>query len=384
MEVGQILTVEDLVNLVGTEKQKENYYKKNNIGTNVKKSLLKQLGRYCEYKEIRIKRKSHFEIIEIFNEAKQNVDKRCNNGENNKKFTKHLELSILNLCKNMINKNIFKDEYETDVYDSCDGVKSFTITKNNLMLSVGVINNTYKEYNTKRKDLAKELNAKIENIDNAYVHAEKLSKQVFTAMNKLRKSRNITYANAYIIEENVYMLDMYGQPICDENGLPITQIKKSVHPETTAKYDLIAKTEREVLNEMNIGHNILMFNNKLKAEFYRRLNKKLLKYRITKCYKVIKISVISTELLDKNIKLLEEDWLLCNNINNRSSYNIMIENSYNRNKNDIENGFGACKLEAVNRFNEEKTIYDKIIKINYEENEKEKEFINSKCYNGGL
>lgn len=380
MEVGQILTTKDLVELVGTDKQKSSYYKNNNIGTNVKKSLLKQLSRFCSYEEIKIKRRSHFKILEIYSEVKESEDKRNKNGNNNKKFTKHLELSILKLCKNIIEEDdCLKNSY-SHLLTQDQNIKSFTITKNNLMLSIGVINKSYKEYNSKRRDLAKELNAKLENVDEAYIRTEKLSNQVFTAMNKLRKNRNINYSNAYLIEENVYILDDYGQPLCDDKGVPITTVEKSVHVETTNKYNLITKIERETLEEMEINYNILAFNPILKKEFYKRVDKKLLKYRINKCYKVIKISVISTKLLEKDIEILEKDWMLCNHINNLSSYNIMIENSYNRNKKELDNSFGTCEEDVIKKINEEKLIYNTIIRDYYRFKEDDEAYINNNCY----
>ena len=64
------------------------------IGTNVKKSLLKQLSRYCTFEEIKINKKSHYKIIEINDVVGEIKDKRMNNGSKNVKFTEHLETAL--------------------------------------------------------------------------------------------------------------------------------------------------------------------------------------------------------------------------------------------------------------------------------------------------
>ena len=70
LKVGQILTNEDLINLMGSEKQKNNYKLKRMLQPKTKKSLLKQLDRYCKYETGKKGKLITYKITEVFNETK--------------------------------------------------------------------------------------------------------------------------------------------------------------------------------------------------------------------------------------------------------------------------------------------------------------------------
>ncbi|GAA0071680.1 hypothetical protein UT300003_32050 [Clostridium sardiniense] len=86
-----ILNTKQLVELLGSNKQKESYYKNGILQTNIKKSILKKLDSIAEYEEIRIANKKCFVINKLLN-REESLNKRLKYA---RKFTLALDKKIL-------------------------------------------------------------------------------------------------------------------------------------------------------------------------------------------------------------------------------------------------------------------------------------------------
>ena len=79
IKVGDVLTDEDVVGLVGSEKQIESFKKCNSLYGNTKKSIFKKFNSICKYKVIKTNKRHAYKIIEVYDKPKEIIDKRINN-----------------------------------------------------------------------------------------------------------------------------------------------------------------------------------------------------------------------------------------------------------------------------------------------------------------
>lgn len=92
--VGKVLNNMELVELLGTEAQKEAFKKNNKLYANTKKALLRELERLCNFKEIKVKNKVNYVILKIFAEQKERNYKE--NARNSKGYIDLIETLIIN------------------------------------------------------------------------------------------------------------------------------------------------------------------------------------------------------------------------------------------------------------------------------------------------
>ena len=136
---GNVLTNKDVVELFGTEKQKEKFKKDNTIKGDPKKALLKKLQSECDFEEYKEGRTTYYKILEVHNIKKEVVDKR--KVGNNSVFT-----------------NDFKNIMIDCIYNSNKLlVEEMIISKTNLFQLVNLINNNYKIGRKDKEKLAQML-----------------------------------------------------------------------------------------------------------------------------------------------------------------------------------------------------------------------------------
>lgn len=66
LKIGQILTTKELVEIWGTEKQKNNYYKTKKLKADTKNSILKEAGCYCKLESFKVGRELRYKIVEVY------------------------------------------------------------------------------------------------------------------------------------------------------------------------------------------------------------------------------------------------------------------------------------------------------------------------------
>lgn len=335
LEIDKILSNEDLVNLVGSSKQIENFYNNNSMPTNVKKSLLKQLSRYCEFEEIKINKKSHYKILKINEVVKDKVDKRINNGSSQIKFTDHLETSLALAILNGIKKEFCEYDLEKRGYDY--DMPYFTITNTKLMLEVGLANETYKRFKNKTISYNKEkkCNHNQTAIDIAFRKVKNLSSNMHSALNRLKnKHKLINIADCFVAkgERKNYMYFNNRRFIDDEN--PVIQYNE-IWLNGNENYNKVKQIEKQVLIEMNAKTKEEL--DKCKKEKYdKEVNKRLkMELGVDAIIKANKITVLNIEWLENFIKD-REDLDISKIINSMSAYNILVENLKNRNNNNYK------------------------------------------------
>lgn len=80
-ELNRKYTTKELIEKIGTDKQKEQIKLKGKLQNTSKKALLKELATYVNFKEIKEGRNNYFLIIEIFDNKKEKYDGRADNGK---------------------------------------------------------------------------------------------------------------------------------------------------------------------------------------------------------------------------------------------------------------------------------------------------------------
>lgn len=127
-EEGQLIDNEALINSLGTEKQMRSFRNNGKLQTNIKKSLLKDLGSLVEYREFQIGRKKYYEITRVFDQ-KELVKNKLADNRNKYKF------AFEQLLLNYFNK-LDKEDY---------------FSNSKILEGLGIFNDNYKKgfYNTK-------------------------------------------------------------------------------------------------------------------------------------------------------------------------------------------------------------------------------------------
>lgn len=123
---GQVLTNKDLVELVGTYKQKEIFKKKGTIKGNTKTSLTNKLGEYCTFIEIKEGRNVSYLITEVFVEIKEKLhglkykkgNKKGKYGNHKYSLSRLMEYKLLIVLNKLTDLNFAEEYYEYVGYSS--------------------------------------------------------------------------------------------------------------------------------------------------------------------------------------------------------------------------------------------------------------------------
>ena len=225
---------------------------------NAKLVQMNELSRYCTFN----KQGQKIAIIEIFAEPLPKIDLRSEG--NNSKYVEHIQAQILHTLS------------------KTEGHK-YTITKNNLFESLGMVNTMYLDKALVLKLLPKKDSRFTKfNINHLYLRVnDRFTRILFDSLNSLENRCLLDYNELYM----VVRIDEDGI----EHHLKATDLEKV----------LITDIKYKVLQDMKLN-SVMQVMFKFKTdEFYRRVNKKLKEYDIDYAYKQIEL------LFEKNNVLYE-------------------------------------------------------------------------------
>lgn len=250
---------------------------------NSKKAQLKDWKRYFEIEK---GKKATFIIKEIYAEPKEKVDRRVNNGQNKASQGNNIE-GIYGKYIDQILIDYFQEVFKNGTY--------IHYTTNNVLAeTVGIINCNFRVANNKKRKFKQYINTKEGKISNTAMYNvfnkanEIKRKPIIASLERLQKQNLLNYELNYMI----YF----------ENSSRCANITES---------KIILQCEEKALIAMKItDRKKLMTNDKLKNEFYERVNV-LTKEEIRECdgiyqgFKItIKVSIADIKRID-NVELLK-------------------------------------------------------------------------------
>jgi len=224
---------------------------------------LEELSRYCTF----TKDKQKITITEIFTEPLPKIDLRSEG--NNSKYVEHIQAQILHTLS------------------KTEGHK-YTITKNNLFESLGMVNHMYLDKASVLKSLPK-IDSRFTkfNINHLYLRVnDRFTKILFDSLNSLKNRCLINY------DDDIYIVVRI-----DSEG-------KEQHLQATVKeIALITSIKYNVLQDMKLN-SVMQVMYKFKTdEFYRRVNKKLKEYDIDYAYRQIELIFTKKNVLHELSKM---------------------------------------------------------------------------------
>lgn len=344
LEVGKVLSNEEVIDLVGTEKQKEQYKLKKTFKGNTKSAVLKNLSSICKFEEIKVGRKSSYKIIEVYDEKKEVKDNRINNGASKIKFTEHLETALALAILKESKKEFSDTDMDIKGYDY--DMPYFTITNTNLMFAVGLANATYCDYKNKKEAYAEEVgNYKQSTVDIAFDKVKNLSKNMHSALNRLSNSHKLITCTECLVAKGMKTESI----IVGDRKYTSEYEFVDVWVKGSEDYNKVKQNEKAVLNEMGVSSLEAIKRNKIKTSKYERLLAKRLNEEmgINRIFYTNKITIMKVEWLEKFISE-REDLDISRIINSMSAYNILVENLKNRTKGNLQNRIDK-KLKAINK-----------------------------------
>lgn len=341
LRVGQILTNEDLVELMGSEKQKISYREKRMLQPKTKNSLLKQLDRYCKYNQSKTGKLITYEITEVFGFVREKEDKRGGN--------------------NSIYQDDFKNIMIYNLYNYPERCK--LLSKSYLCKMANLVNSNY----TTCKRNVKELSVILE-IDEDEVYSfyndnqKKLASIVERGLNSCRRKSILTYNSVTVVvkKEAKLKYNELGE-IVIKNNKPVYEIEHIHRIASDDELEAILSIEHKVKEVMfgdkNIDNkNVFLsgrwseYKNKIKAELKSRdLN-------INYYYEAYELNWIKSNINELYKEIAGEYTNSSNNIN--KNYINSVENTINNNSKKTR---GIYKKEnySKNQFKLSKTLIDK-------------------------
>lgn len=341
LRVGQILTNEDLVELMGSEKQKISYREKRMLQPKTKNSLLKQLDRYCKYNQSKTGKLITYEITEVFGFVREKEDKRGGN--------------------NSIYQDDFRNIMIYNLYNYPERCK--LLSKSYLCKMANLVNSNY----TTCKRNVKELSVILE-IDEDEVYSfyndnqKKLASIVERGLNSCRRKSILTYNSVTVVvkKEAKLKYNEFGE-IVIKNNKPVYEIEHIHRIASDDELEAILSIEHKVKEVMfgdkNIDNkNVFLsgrwseYKNKIKAELKSRdLN-------INYYYEAYELNWIKSNINELYKEIAGEYANSSNNIN--KNYINSVENTINNNSKKTR---GIYKKEnySKNQFKLSKTLIDK-------------------------
>lgn len=335
--VGQVLSNLELVQLLGTTAQQESYKKNNKLYANTKKALLRELESLCKFKEIKVKNKINYVVLEIFTEKKIIEDKRKNNKGKGKGYEDLIKTIILKLLEKNNNK--------------------LTLSNTLLMHKMGMVNKKYIDTRFNLKNTLEKADIKYSN----YLVFNSIMQKAFKKI--LDRSLKKLEDKLVIDVQKKYMVNI---ELLEENKIKILEIPKDLH-------NLIRETEHMELQkykgfeEQDITLSYIFLKNK-QNEFYSGVLEKIIdnlenfiikelgtnNFIINGYFRTIEIETSSKSLgIEKNMKYYKESIKKLNELSKK----YMINNTKNKKTYDTK----LKQLNAIippETFNTDNTIID--------------------------
>lgn len=348
IKVGQILTNEDIVNIVGNEKQIAAFNKRNKLTEPSKSAIFKKLESICSYELTKVGRKQAYIITEVYNVKKEIVDKR-----------------------KIGNNSVFTDDFKNIIIDCIYNsnklpLEEMLISKTTLFQLVNLINNNYKIGRKDKEKLAQMLDIPKKTVDDFYDNSySKLGKTVESGLKSCRSSSVLMY-------ESVVAIAIYNPNVSyNELGSPIViggnEIKNDIvltyREATKEEKKVILNCERAVKKELGLDENAN--NNTVYAsgqwKKYKSLVNKELKDRGTNIrfyYDAYKLTWV-----EDNIKKLYKQYCSpCDVIMSNTDINKNIIKSLNKtNKTRLKNMENGKKNKIENFIEDNNKLIDVLI-----------------------
>lgn len=325
MKIGELYTIGDLVQLIGTDKQKEMFAKNNKLVGDPKKSLVKKLDSLCVYEQTKIGRKIAYKIVEIYDVPKEIIDNRTSNGAHMIKFTEHLEVAIAAVILSELESDENVDELKVKGFNY--DMPYFTISSSRLMMLTGVVNGLYYNYKNKRNLFNKEVmnNALDANTLNlVFDKVDSLKNSINSAINRLSKNKKLISCVTALKVEGHRKREIIFE------GTKFTSNEKfrEIWVEDSDNYDRVKKIKKKVMLEMGIENYSTIISNKVTLNKFRKILNKRIKEElgVESCFTVNKITVMQKEWLEDYVAKSEDRDILPL-INSLSSFNILLENA---------------------------------------------------------
>ena len=278
-----ILSTRQLVELLGSNKQKESYFRNNKLRTNIKKSILKKLDSIAEYEEIRAGNKKSFIIKKILN-REESLSRRLKYAS---KFTLALDKKILS----------FLDHTRKDY---------LILTNKKLIQGLELVNDTFWELQGEQTKTEKDIDLQVARYYTGLLKAE-LSLVIEASLNRLNKENKLKSKKTLIIATN-----------------------EGVHREATKEeYEKILSLQDDCLNKLNcLTIRGVVFIGAFK-KYSSLIKKALLEYEldyvkyfyyghiITKIEKSDFITITEKEMLDNHLRKNIEEMIYSRCLNRR-------------------------------------------------------------------
>ena len=279
IQVYQKYNLAQLVELIGTEKQREQIVKKGKLQSKSKQALLKELETIVKYQETKEGRKVYYLITEVFDTKKEKIDRRSENG-------KQMEIVELEMLKYLARR----PEKE-----------QIPNTKTFLSQYVGLCNEDFKYFRPNK-----------ENKDIESVWYSETKSEIRNRLNSALRSLQ----NKGLINVKTNMLAI---KLKDDKYYTIPSIRQEC---------IVLNAEKKVMDLLNIkDKRKIYFDYKLNKEFYEKVIEKLEKEDIVSYYYGIDIIQASDYYIEKEINILDEKL----KVNSKfiELYQIKIENADN-------------------------------------------------------
>lgn len=264
-ELNKRYTIGQLVELIGTDKQKEKFERENTLKGNPKKALLKELETYVEYELIK-GRPQYYLITKKFEKQKEKEDLRKRNSGN------QMEIAELQILKYLARR----PEEEQIPH-----------TKSFLSQYVGLCNEDFKYFKPRKYKNEKDYEIIImEEIWYKETKGE-IKNRLTSALRSLQNKGLIN------VESNVMAIKLKDE----ENYILPSRRQKQI----------ILDAEKIVMDQLNIKNKKrIYFNKSLSKKFYYQVAQIIEKENIVSYYYGIDIIQASNYFLEKEINILEE------------------------------------------------------------------------------
>lgn len=346
LKVGQILTNEDLINLMGSEKQKNNYKLKRMLQPKTKKSLLKQLDRYCKYETGKKGKLITYKITEVFNETKEKVDNRKGNSGGS-------------------NNSIYQDDFINimiyNLYNYPERCK--LLSRSYLCKMANLVNSNYTTCKRNISELSIILDISEDEVYSFYNdNQKKLASIVERGLNNCRRKSILTYNSTTVVVKKELKLQYndLGEPVV-KNNKPVYDINHIHRIATENELEMILNIEHTVKEAMFGNKNTDNKNVFLSGRWseYKSKIKNELKLRdlnIEYYYEAYELNWIKSNIEELYKEIVHKYDDSSNNIN--KNYINSVENTINNNSTKTR---GVYKKEnyANNQFKLSNTLIDK-------------------------
>lgn len=334
IEIGKLYKYKDLCKMFREERKT----------SNSKKAQIKKWATYCNI----IKQpKANFMITEIYQEPKEQVDGRVNNGNHPNSVRSIYKDDIDEILKWVIGENYHSE---------------FITTLSKLAEESNIVNENYKAMNKSKSDFFKKLRS-----SHKTTNATALNNMTYSIKDLV--TRTINSSLDRLAREGLIKLQK-GYVICEKTGFFDETTKEELINTRMAdekEISIINELEKEIKEELNIRNNkVLSIDEELRNKYYRELERKVkreLKY-VDTLFKGYEITRLDEDISDKSKEQIDLHKKQLNQtvIEQLSKKFVRI---YKNTKRELRNkkGFGVLEIDRYKLDIIEKSYLRDAIKV---------------------